>query len=111
MSNEKKYYRKLAALNSGIVAITYKTRKGKDAPEKEAAFLVATPRGFAVKMNELKMVSLSFEDKFDTGSDTYFSYHPVEETFTHTEDYIAFETGNRITLRKVPFYDSYLWEE
>ncbi len=111
MSNEKKYYRKLAALNNGTVAVTYKTRKGKDAPEKEAAFLVTTPRGFAVKMNELKMVSISFKKNFETGSETYFNYRPVDEKFTHTEDFIELETGVRIALRKVPFYDSYLWEE
>lgn len=111
MSREKKYYRKLAALNNGIVAVTYKTRKGKEAPEKEAAFLVTTSRGFAVKMNELKMVSISFKEKFETGSDTYFSYSSVEEQFTYTKDFIELETGSRIAIRKVPFYDSYLWEE
>ncbi len=111
MSKEKKYFKELAAINQGKVAIVFETRKGKGSNQRESAFVVDTPRGFAIKMNELMMVSRSFKEKYSVDKDTYFKYCPIEENFTLEEDFIILKGEKKVSLRKVPFYDSYLWEE
>lgn len=111
MSNRKKYYNELAKINDGKVAIVYKTRKGKNSTLRESAFIVETPRGFAIKMNELMMVRRSFQEKFSDKREGFFDYGPVTEKFKIEEDHILLASEKKISLRRVPFYDSYLWDE
>ncbi len=109
-SREKKEFIELASINEGRVAIILETQNGAGNPKKEAGFLVDSPRGYAIKMNELMMVRRSFNEKFSPDESTCFNYFPVKEKFTLQNDHIVI--GERkVMLRKVPFYDSYLWDD
>jgi len=109
-SREYTEYMKLAAVNNGVVAITLETRRGKEEKAVRAAFIVDTPKGFAIKMNELMMVNISFRKNFPVQDEyTYFRYAPVQEKFKAADNTLSLDSmPEKIKIRTVPYYDCYL---
>jgi hypothetical protein len=109
-SREYKEYIKLAAVNNGSVAIMLETRKGKKEKAVRAAFIVDTPKGFAIKMNELMMVNISFRKNFPVQDEyTYFRYAPVQEKFNAADNMLSLDSmTGKIKIRTVPYYDCFL---
>lgn len=105
-----KEYRAIASKNSGKVAIILETRNGKKSPAVELAVMAATPRQFAIKMNELKYFEKAFIDKFpERDEHTYCRFAPINEEFHLGEDEINVKSsGKSITIKKVPYYTGLL---
>lgn len=103
-------YRRLADLNNGTVAILFEIRKGKKSKPGRMVLMVRNPRGYTIKTNELKRVVSTFNTLYtEQGPDTYCRFSPVDDRFTVDSDFITLKsTGERITVKKVPYYDGLL---
>lgn len=106
-----KEYKAIAAKNSGKVAILLETRNGKKSEETKLVIMVNTPRQYSIKLNELRVF---FENAFDAkfpekDGYTYCRYSPVNEEFELNEDFIMLKsTGEKIIIKKVPYYSGLL---
>ncbi len=101
-----KEYKRLSQVNEGSVALLMKTKRLQRF--QESVFIVNKPRQFSVKMNELKMVSLSFGKENKVSDECFFEFHPLEEKFTLAANEIITKSGKAYSIRNVPFYDSFI---
>lgn len=102
-----KEYEAIAAKNNGKVAILLETRNGKKSPETKLVIIVKTPRQYSIKLNELKVFfENAFDAKFSQRDDyIYCNYRPIDEEFELSEDFIKLKkTGEKIVIKKVPYY-------
>lgn len=103
-------YKAMARLNDGVVALLFEIRRGKKTKAGRMVLLTRGPRSYTIKVNELKRVLNTFQSTFpDQNADCYCRFSPIKEKFILSEDFITLaSSGERISIKKVPYYDGLL---